>query len=148
MNTIELTEFQKQYINPNAKLWIETLKFGGLPQTYENLQDEDGYCCLGVGCKVYEDLNGKCLVRQNQGFYFGSTLNEQTPVVYFLGLFDNHGSTKVPYTPTLWDLNDNRGWDFPKIADFMLVNCDRVFVPVAEQKEYLAKIKVDIDLIV
>lgn len=33
--------------------WIDALRSGKYRQTIGGLQDEDGYCCLGVACKVF-----------------------------------------------------------------------------------------------
>lgn len=42
-------------MNPDVKAkWIERLRSGLYPQTKGNLQDQDGFCCLGVLC----DLSG------------------------------------------------------------------------------------------
>jgi hypothetical protein len=32
--------------------WIDALRFGNYPQTFNRLQDDNGYCCLGVLCEL------------------------------------------------------------------------------------------------
>jgi hypothetical protein len=32
--------------------WVDTLRFGNYPQTVKSLQDDNGYCCLGVLCEL------------------------------------------------------------------------------------------------
>ena len=32
--------------------WVDTLRFGNYPQTFNRLQDDNGYCCLGVLCEL------------------------------------------------------------------------------------------------
>lgn len=46
MNT--LTPTQKR----RALMWIKALRSGEYKQTRKTLQDEYGYCCLGVLCKI------------------------------------------------------------------------------------------------
>lgn len=41
-----VTEFRKK--------WAEALRSGEYFQTRECLHDDDGYCCLGVACKVID----------------------------------------------------------------------------------------------
>lgn len=43
------------------KVWIEALRSGNYPQTIGALEDNTGFCCLGVGCKV--------LIPENQILY-------------------------------------------------------------------------------
>ena len=39
-------------MNENAKAWVEALRSGKYKQTRRRLHDNDGYCCLGVGCEI------------------------------------------------------------------------------------------------
>lgn len=34
-------------------MWVTALRSGDYPQTRSNLQDSDGFCCLGVLCDLY-----------------------------------------------------------------------------------------------
>jgi len=51
------------------KKWVFALRSGDYKQTTDALQDKNGYCCLGVACKVFIPKNK--LVFQN-GFLKGS----------------------------------------------------------------------------
>jgi len=41
-----------------VKKWIKALRSGKYKQTSGSLHDVNGYCCLGVACKVYKDTKG------------------------------------------------------------------------------------------
>lgn len=40
------------------KLWIKALKSGKYKQTIRTLHDQNGYCCLGVLCNIYNREKG------------------------------------------------------------------------------------------
>ena len=152
MNTITLTEHQKQYINPNAKLWLETLKFGELPQTISVLQDDTGYCCLGVACKVAQEQDSNLipdflLEEDENDFYFsGESLTSELAQHYGLHCSyagfdpcvvmgmeaDRAEEIKELKVYDLPRLNDQLGWTFPQIADFCLEHCEHVFVKIGD----------------
>lgn len=118
-------------LNKNAQLWVEGLRSGKYSQTKGRLQDESGYCCLGVACSVYEENTGGHLPRNIQGYYGELALIEGCEVVAeWLGLADNiefgpkgEGSFKVPgmgpiaLRETLSNLNDSWSWSFEALAD-------------------------------
>lgn len=37
----------------NIRKWVQALRSGEYNQTKGALQDVDGYCCLGVGCRIF-----------------------------------------------------------------------------------------------
>ena len=62
-------------MNDNMKKVLVALRSGLYEQTVETLQDENGFCCLGVMCMVYEKETGRELVRDNKGFIYGGDLD-------------------------------------------------------------------------
>lgn len=110
------------------KLWVKALRSGKYKQTQESLQDEIGYCCLGVLCDVYERKTGKTLPRNEDGELVGSALdNERKVVRKWAGLITTQG---VFYSSTnsLVDMND-RGMTFKEIADVIESEPDGLFLP-------------------
>lgn len=101
-------------MNNNAKLWVKALKSGKYKQTSGTLQDEDGYCCLGVACKLYEKKTGKKLEKNDRGFYCDATLRGKfTKVRKWLRLHFSDG--EYGCNDNLTDLNDS-GYSFKEIA--------------------------------
>jgi len=45
-------------MNNNVKKWVAALESGKYKHTTEMLQDDCGYCCLGVAIRVYEEEMG------------------------------------------------------------------------------------------
>ena len=86
-----------------AQRWVNALRSGEYKQTKTQLQDEEGFCCLGVLC----DLElGKKARRDAYGHISGSTLGDQ-------GLnFDTLDGVNLTLDEQGWflslaDLNDN-----------------------------------------
>jgi hypothetical protein len=105
-------------MNDNMKLVIKALRSGEYTQTKEMLQDEQGYCCLGVMCAVYEKETGFTLDRRNtDACIYGGELNDQEGVQEWVGL--KYGDGTSMNNPTLTDLNDSNDYTFSEIADFI-----------------------------
>ena len=103
-------------MNDNMKKVGVALRSGLYEQTVEALQDENGFCCLGVMCMVYEKETGIELVRDNKGFIYGGDLNDQEGVREWVGLVKDSGASKA--NDSLVHLNDE-GHTFAAIADFI-----------------------------
>ena len=114
-------------MNNNAKLWVEALRSGEYEQGSGWLQQQfigDGYCCLGVACKVYENQTGIELIRRG-GILKGCNLaNEYSQVKQWLGL--NTPAGKFGNT-ALTNLNDE-GKTFAEIADVIESEPEGLFV--------------------
>ncbi len=111
-------------MNKNAKKWVDALRSGEFKQTVEVLNDKNGYCCLGVACSVYEKETGEMLPRGKNGFYERCFLDES--IVEWLGL----GSCSGDFLNTDESLvyyNDDRKYDFNKIADIIEKNQEELF---------------------
>lgn len=121
-------------MNDNAKKWIEALRSGLYPQTTNYLHTDDGYCCLGVACELYEKEVGGLNphpVSEDDAFdqeldfhfrydaivYDGQTIVLPDKVVEWLGLLNSSGSNKSS-SFCLTAENDD-GTPFEKIADLI-----------------------------
>lgn len=120
--------------------WIAALRGNRYKQTREDLQDSDGYCCLGVGvCRA--NLKGKVNVsRDTSKFLDGGDLGDQPGVQEYLGLRSDVGHPDKPYTfrgkevtTSLVNLNDEEGASFKEIADVLENNPEAFFVCPPEQ---------------
>jgi len=79
--------------------WIKALKSGRYKQTTGTLNDKDGYCCLGVACKI--------LIPKNKWKYqtkMDENTGEETEIPYLEGDMPNYQK----YAPTwLKEINDD-----------------------------------------
>lgn len=66
-------------LGPNQQKWINALKSGEYEQCDGSLEDSNGYCCLGVACKVAEENNIEIYYDDN-GEIIGGTLEDQEEV--------------------------------------------------------------------
>jgi len=116
-------------INKEAfEIWVEALESGEFSKTTGVLHDEYGYCCLGVACvKAIE--NGVELYvegeREDGWSYDGEGGSLPPKVMDWLGVDEcdpmlriNLGNPDFPEVEEAHasDVNDNFGYDFPRIA--------------------------------
>ena len=103
--------------------WTNALRSGEFKQTKNRLQDENGYCCLGVACKLFIPKNK---LELENGFIYGKMPHEQeSPPVWlndvsddffnksgvFLSLLNDRG---IFYTSIV-----NEPFTFEEIADLL-----------------------------
>lgn len=124
-------------MNDNAKKWVAALRSGEYKQRTGTLGGpQEGYCCLGVACKVYEDETGETLPRTTCGDFAhpGTTSaagSLDDSVRDFFGLRTDGGD----YGHTcLWAQNDAVGKTFDEIADIIESEPDGLFVENVEIK--------------
>jgi hypothetical protein len=127
----------------NAKLWVEELKSGKYVQTTCHLGGESkGYCCLGVACKVYEEVTGNVLPKDKYGKYLEVGEDEEgnyeihdsltgpyVEVKVWLGL--KHKEGLLPFDHeynSLTSLNDSGRYSFDEIANNIVEHEDYLFV--------------------
>lgn len=97
----------------DLKVWILALRSGKYTQTQGRLQDHNGYCCLGVACKV---LIPKELLRVNpQGVLIGEMPKDQTHAPKWLLTIEREYYKKTGFGISY--MNDLEGLSFPEIAD-------------------------------
>ena len=82
--------------------WIAALRSGEFKQAFGELQKNDGYCCLGVLCKV-------------AGRTPTNSADDTT-------LYDWMRLELGLPTAGLWHRNDQQKLSFPEIADWIEVN--------------------------
>lgn len=95
--------------------WCEALRSGKYKQTRGFLHDSDGYCCLGVACKVF--IPQKDLTMSGDGTMLGCTATAQDNAPEWLKGISHKFSYKAG--PGLMTLNDNPAYQltFDEIAD-------------------------------
>lgn len=93
--------------------WLRALYEQELPQSQRRLQNQDGYCCLGVGCKV---LIPKKKYRLADGcFLYGNYPDAQNDAPDWLkDINDDFYKKTDKFTLAL--LNDDKGFTHPEIA--------------------------------
>lgn len=105
-NPINIDE--KQFTKWLVKLWENDL-----PQGRLMLQGANGYCCLGVACKILikqPDLDGL-------GNIYGGVPSSQPKSPDWLKIINNR--THVILGVALSYLNDQHHFTFPEIADIL-----------------------------
>lgn len=133
-------------MNDLYRKWLDALRSGKYTQTKQVLRDEDGFCCLGVACDIYDsslweggtymgndidlhpevnDAYGLIPFRSeggddvSDGYFFDVSVEEFCEIT---------GLDKGHYVPTLTLilLNDEYGLDFNQIADVLEKYHDRI----------------------
>lgn len=98
--------------------WVKALRSGRYKQAKGSLQHEDGYCCLGVACKVIIPKN-KLKYKYNNllkgGFPFS-----QPNAPKWLKEIDNDFRNRNEDKSSLSFLNDDRNYTFEQIADALV----------------------------
>lgn len=112
-----------QHNKANIRKWVNALRSGEYKQTTGVLQNENGYCCLGVLCDVAvksgldvdvyttTDDNGEPCTGYGDSW---SQLPQE--VVNWAGLENPNPMLIEDYAISL---NDNRGYTFDQIADLI-----------------------------
>lgn len=139
-------------LTENQQKWVDALLSGQYEQgtgflcVTEADPENDvkaGYCCLGVACQVLFPDEGRDLsMRELKGRaftvprkeWFGDTSLAPDEIVDALGLCDSYGSLREPIHSedgiaydNLTELNDEAGWSFQQIGEFIRDNPEQVF---------------------
>ena len=108
----DVTEINEQEFNT----WLEALYSGKYNQTTGKLQDDIGFCCLGVACEVLEFKKIRYPKKSlAYGRLMGRTPIEQPNVPRWLKYINRDVFKKTDYE--LVELNDTLNMTFPEIAD-------------------------------
>lgn len=115
-------------LTENQKAWVDALRSGEFKQSKFALENDDGYCCLGVLC-VLAEKHGVGVVRGLDGLLHGSTMYEQPTARQWVGLADYNGAFFTHYDQplALTELNDG-GTSFEEIADIIERNAESLFL--------------------
>ena len=108
-------------LNVNAQKWVTALRSGKYVQTQGCLQDQFGYCCLGVACRLYADTYPMSVIRDSIGITAFDEYRTRLPVQVrvWLGLKQSAGDYDIgPDSYSLSDDNDD-GRSFDWIADMI-----------------------------
>lgn len=119
----------------SVKLWLKALRSGLYKQTIYTLRDNNGFCCLGVACEVYNQYQKKNKKKQlrltkikDRFMYNSSVCGLPFKVKGWLGLTTCSGTYIVNKNKTsLIDQND-AGVNFNKIANIIESNPKGLFV--------------------
>jgi hypothetical protein len=114
-----MTPFKLKYnpINIDEKQftkWLVALWENKHPQTKGSLQDNKGYCCLGVACK---ELIPENQLRLFDGYMRGSTPYGQDNSPKWLKMVSDNLYNLAG--DGLVSLNDGHNFTFPQIADIL-----------------------------
>lgn len=124
---MKLTEEQKQH-RKARRLWVKALRSGEFGWGKSYLEPTKGnFCCLGVACMVAEK-QGIELNRNDNGSLYGASLNDQIPVMNWLGL-KFPGGKYGDGNPHLALVNDDADeCPFAQIADIIESEPEGLFV--------------------
>lgn len=94
--------------------WVKALRSGNYKQTIGGLQDERGFCCLGVACDIFIPKNRQH--RKNSFLVGGMPDSQESSPVWLETISDDlNGRFKVGFD----DLNDTFEFSFDEIADII-----------------------------
>lgn len=114
-------------LTANQQAWVDALRSGEYKQTKYSLQDESGYCCLGVAC-VLADKAGIPVIKNDNGTILGGSLIHQPDVKAWLGLIDDSGAyITEDREEKLTVFNDLFGKRFSDLADIIEANAGSLF---------------------
>jgi hypothetical protein len=93
--------------------WVAALRSGKYSQTRETLQDENGFCCLGVLCEVMKLPKPIPYIYTFRGKHLEKDLTH-----------DFRDSVGLSYTAEgeLIELNDKEHYSFAEIAEYIEEN--------------------------
>jgi len=107
--------------------WIEALKSGKYKQVSGTMTRDDGYCCLGVASKLYQEMKGRyytmsgCAFPEAGGPFAPEELYDGSEELY-QELYHEEDKTVEGWLPSkLADMNDG-GSDFVEIANWIEEN--------------------------
>lgn len=110
--------------------WLKALRSGKYRQTCDKLQDDKGYCCLGVACQVLIPKDKQ--VKETEEYYDGSKLTYVTKKTKYLEGTSPRDQKAAPawlkkidmnfqkrFGCALSELNDDHQLTFKEIADLL-----------------------------
>lgn len=109
------TQLNNMITKQNALKWTAALRSGKYQQTKFKLQDQRGYCCLGVACDVFIPKNK--IEKYSNGMMIGLFTNNQPHCPDWLrGL---NVDFNIKSGRSLSNLNDGLDFTFDEIADLI-----------------------------
>jgi hypothetical protein len=112
MSNVELS------LQERRKIFIEHLESDKYKQTQKQLRDDNGYCCLGVACVVYDVLNEHSPEENWVGSSHKFSLSEipSGDVLQFFELNVYDIDLGKEFYEAMWQWNDNEKLTFTEIA--------------------------------
>lgn len=98
----------------DMKIWVEALRSGKYTQSREALQNDKGFCCLGVACDLFIPIEDVEVCKQT-GMLKGGLPSDQKNAPEWLKRIENY-QFRNTYNITIAFINDN-GVSFLEIAD-------------------------------
>lgn len=98
----------------DIKKWCAALDSGKYKQTYITLQDNRGYCCLGVACDIFIEKKEQLLKYKK---LIGDMPGDQINSPKWLQRINDDFSRKCWYSLT--HLNDNERLTFSEVATIL-----------------------------
>ena len=124
-----MATYTKEEREANQELWLEALRSGKYKQATGALRhltkDEEKFCCLGVACEIsgLDDWIDDC--------YLGEDSHLPFEVVSWLGMISCDGSildeNNAVEKSSLVQLNDEAGYNFDQIAEFITDHREELF---------------------
>ena len=121
-----------QFTEPQLK-WINALESGKYNQgrfalKYSN-KKETKYCCLGVACEIFKDeLNLHEVTASGNSSFNNRAAHLPKEVMEHLNMIGSAGEEKeYDSQESLMYKNDDGGWNFSRIAQFIRENPEKVF---------------------
>jgi hypothetical protein len=101
--------------------WIDALRSGDYPQTQNELCNSEGYCCLGVLCDLVDNTKWSTSDDDILQYDFGAFVDNEFPPTHWL-----YDVVNLPHSQavTLSTLNDEKGYDFHDIAQWITDNVE------------------------
>lgn len=91
----------------DIRKWCKALRSGKYKQARGRLQNENGFCCLGVACKIF--------LPKPQALLFGGLPEQHAEAPLWLKKINSDFRNRS--SCYLDDLNDDKNYSFNEIAD-------------------------------
>lgn len=119
---------RKKITKKQAQQWADALRSGKYFQTEKVLQNEEGYCCLGVACDIF--IPRYDMQKDNNNYIWGYTPKSQLNAPKWLRDINDDLYLKCKDASELQSfnddgniyftsLNDRMGYSFDEIADII-----------------------------
>lgn len=105
--------------------WLKFLRSGEYTQDTKKLRTARGFCCLGVLCDVHSKAtNTPWVETPTSAEYLGSAIKLPEAIVEDYFLRYGKWSDFYHFQENLTSFNDDAGWSFEEIANWIEVNTE------------------------
>ncbi len=121
--------FTKKQSNELTKEWIKALRSGKYKQTQHCLEDKEGNCCLGVGCRVFDKMfPGVLEIEEDKSGTMFNGSDEVLPEIVKKAFRLTSTCGTVWHDGSLSYMNDKQGMNFKEIADIIAAKPPGLFI--------------------